>query len=237
MGKKPKRLRVTADQIQRELDETARTLPIVKRLPELFTNRKMFGSFDRFADEGFSLVDHAENKILSGGHRKTPGYLFKKYDDDKDSESQISNYLHRIEGARLLRTFIAERRFKGVVAPQKWLYELPKDFSERYLIVVEKLDLVGEGDTLRNYARISKDQLRELATVLYYFRGLNSTAANLPFTEDGQIAFIDTERWHHDKDYLRKVGDRLPKDRRELAEEIFEELSERGEWQLESSFK
>lgn len=189
-----KRGRVTSEQIQRELAETAATLSIIDLLPKLFTNRKMFDSYDRFGDEGFKLVDHAEHKIMSGGHKSTPGYLFKKYSNDKDGVDQIRNYMRRIEGAKLLRTFIADQGFSRVIAPRKWLYELPRDFPERYLLVVEKLDLVSKSDTLRKYDRISSEQTRELATILYYFRGLNSTAANLPFTEDDKIAFIDTER-------------------------------------------
>lgn len=229
--------RVTSEQIQHELSETAATLPIVSLLGKLFTNKKMFDSYDRFGSEGFKLVDHAEHKIMSGSHKSAKGYLFKKYNNDRPGKEQISNYMYRIEGARLLRGFITEHNFRHVVAPRKWLYELPSDFPERYLLVVEKLDLVSESETLRNYDRIGKEQLRELATILYYFRGLNSTAANLPFAEDGRIAFIDTERWHHGKDYLRKVGDRLSGDRRSLAEAIYEELDQQHARPFRSAFK
>jgi hypothetical protein len=79
--------------------------------------------------------------------------------------------------------------------------------------------------------------MHELATILYYFRGLNSTAANLPYAEDKRIAFIDTERWHHDKDLLRKVGDRLSSDRRRQAEDVFKELRSRGAKPFASAFK
>jgi hypothetical protein len=227
---------LTPEQIQHELAATAATLPIYSRLPALFTNGKMFDSYDRFESEGFQLVEHSENKIMSGSHKSARGYLFKKYNNDKDVADQLRNYMFRIEGARLLRSFITEHGFAGVVTPQKWLYELPSSFPAPHLVVAEKLDLVSRTDTERNYARISKEQTRELATVLYYFRGLNSTAANLPFTEDGKIAFIDTERWHHDKDYLRKVGERLTIDRRKLAEDIFDDLRRQGARPFETSY-
>jgi hypothetical protein len=232
-----KRNRVTSEHIQHELAETAATLPIFGQVAELFTNRKMFDSYRRFEDEGFRMAQHAEHKIMAGGHKSTRGYLFKKYNNDKDGDDQIRNYMRRIEGARLLRRFIEERGFTRVVAPRKWLYELPRDFPERYLLVVEKLDLLATDETARAYHRIGKDQTRELATVLYYFRGLNSTAANLPFTEDGRVAFIDTERWSNDKDYLRKVGERMPSDRRDLAEEIYDDLRRARERPFTSSFK
>jgi hypothetical protein len=228
---------VTSAQIQQELEETARTLPIVAQLPALFTDRKMFDSYGRFEDAGFKLAAHAEHKMMAGRHKALPSYMFKKYNNDKDGTEQIRNYMRRIEGARILRRFIEERGFSRVCAPRKWLYELPESFPERYLLVTDRLDLVGKDSTERAYHRIGKDQLRELATVLYYFRGLNSTADNLPFTEDKKIAFIDTERWSNDKDYLRKVGLRLTAARRELAKEIYDDLKRRREQPYRSAFK
>jgi hypothetical protein len=228
--------RVSPDQVQRELAVTASTLPIFSLLAGLFVDPKMFRSYSRFEEAGFSLVEHAPHKIMTGSHRRTRGYLFKKYDDDKPGDKQLRNYMRRVEGARLLRAFIAERGLEHVVAPRKWLYELPSSFPERYLVVAEELDLVSDVATDRAYARIGKEQTRELAMVLYYFRGLNSTAANLPFTKDDKIAFVDTERWHRDKDYLHRVGDRLPSDRRRLAEDVYDELRQQRARPLESAF-
>jgi len=226
---------VTREQVARELASTAETLPIVAQLAGFFTEKRMFDSFDDFADEGFKLVKHPEYKMMSGTHRLLPGYIFKKYNNDKDG--QLLNYMRRIEGARLLRRFIEERDYQHVTAPRKWLYELPSGFPERYLLIAEKLDLASERSTLRHYGSLSKKQTVELARVLYYFRGLNSTPANLPFTTDDKIAFIDTERWANDKDYLRKVGDRLSPSRREQAESIYRGLRKRGEKPFRSAFK
>lgn len=228
---------VTPEDVQRELAETAATLPIYAELPSLFRDKRMFNSYDKFSDAGFRLVAHAEHKIMCGRHKAAGGYLFKKYNNDRSSDDQLLNYMFRIEGARRIRALIAERGFTTVVAPRKWLYELPPDFPERYLVVAEGLDLVSEGETRRGYDRIGREQLKELATVLYYFRGLNSTASNLPLTGDGRIAFIDTERWHHDKDYLRKVGDRLSSDRRRLARDVYDELRRAGAEPFQSAYR
>lgn len=228
---------LSSEQVQRELSETRETLPILSLMSELFTDPKMFSSFDRFESAGFSLVDHAPHKIMTGSHKLAKGYFFKKYNNDKPGKKQLRNYMHRVEGSRLIRTFIADHGFSRVVAPRKWLYELPASFPERYLVVAEKADLVSRKDTESAYGRISKEQMHELANILYHFRGLNSTAANLPYTEDGKIAFIDTERWHHDKDLLRKVGDRLSGERRKQAEAVFKELRSKGAQPFASAFK
>lgn len=231
------RERMTPEQVQRELADTTATLPILSLMGELFSDPKMFESYSRFEKAGFSLVAHAPHKIMTGSHKKARGYFFKKYNNDKPGKKQLRNYMHRVEGSRLLRTFIAEHGFSRVIAPRKWLYELPPSFPERYLVVAEKVDLASRDETERAYGRISKEQMEELATILYYFRGLNSTAQNLPYTEDGKIAFIDTERWHHDKDLLRKVGDRLSGDRRKQAEAVFKALRAKGARPFQAAFK
>ena len=228
---------LTSEQVQRQLDETRASLPILSRLAELFTDPEMFTSFHHFSAAGFSLVPHAENKMMSGSHKRARGYLFKKYNDDRDGKEQLRNYMRRIEGARLIRAFVAEHGFSRVVAPRKWLYELPSPFPERYLLVAEKMDIVSKMDTARCYDRIDREQTRELAMMLYYFRGLNTTASNLPYTEAGKIAFIDTERWHHDKDLLHNIGDYLPSDRRSEAKRVFKDLKRQGARPFTSAFK
>ena len=87
---------LTSDQIQRELDATRESLPILSLMGELFTDSKMFSSFDRFRSAGFDLVDHAETKIMSGSHKRAKGYLFKKYNNDKPGKKQLRNYMHRV---------------------------------------------------------------------------------------------------------------------------------------------
>lgn len=228
---------LTSGQIERELATTRETLPIYSLIADLFTDPKMFRSFDHFSDAGFSLVAHAPHKIMSGKHKRAKDYLFKKYNNARPSKKQLKNYMRRIEGSRLLRAFIAERNLQQVVAPRKWLYELPESFPERYLLVVDRLDLMSDDATLRKYQRIRKDQMHELALVLFYFRGLNSWTKNLPFTDDGKVAFIDTERWHHDKDYLRSIGDQLPVNRRDQAVELFDELHGKRQRPYVSAFK
>lgn len=231
-----KRKRFGDEELRRELAETA-LQPFVSVLEDLCRDPHMFSSYDRFREAGFRLVDHAENKIMAGSHKRLKGYLIKKYNNDRPENEQLSNYLHRIEGARLLRDFIAKHELQHIVAPKKFLYELPDAFPSRYLVVAEKFDLLSRSDTERAYGDLDKSQAQELAAILYYFRGLNSTAANLPFTEDGKIACIDTERWHHDKELLRKVADRLPYKRLREIEAIHEELRARGEKAFSSAFK
>jgi len=201
-------------------------------LKKLFAVPGMFDSNDSFRAAGFAAVNRGPYLIMVGSHKEAQGYLFKKYRNHISLKEQHKNYVRRIEGVQKLRAFIAKRRLQHIVAPQKWLYELPRSFSSHgrssYVLIVERLMILDEEASKQKYRHISKDVLRELCTVLVKFRGLDSTARNMVFTEAGQIAFVDTENWdRRKKSWLRYIGPQLSKKRLALAEEIFDDFGDR----------
>lgn len=208
-------------------------------LGRLFRDPDMFDSRADWDDAGFDVVARSsDSKIMVASHASVPGVLFKKYTNEISLKEQIVNYERRIEGVRRLGKFIKERELEHVVVPQKWLCELPSAFRsgkrKSHVLVVERLDLLDEKETIRRYRDIDEDMLEELCVVFYEFRGLDSTADNVPFTTSGKIAFVDTEHWYRrrskkrrkGKPPFRHLGKYLSSSRLELAEEIFEELED-----------
>ena len=123
-----------------------------------------------------------------------------------------------------MRALIADHGLRGVVAPEKWIRELPASFGSRghaaHVLIVEELSLLDQDATKLAYERISKETLRDLCVVLHAFKGLDSIAKNLPFTTDDRIAFIDTEHWkRHRKrtEVTLHIGAHLSSKRRKLA--------------------
>jgi hypothetical protein len=209
-------------------------------LEKLFRDPDMFDSRDDWHDAGFEVLSRSsDSKIMVASHEAVNGVLFKKYAIEISLKEQIKNYARRIDGARRLKKFIEERELEHVVVPQKWLCELSREFgSDRrksHVLVVERLDILDEDKTIRKYYDIDEDVLEELCIVFSAFRGLDSTANNVPFTADGKIAFIDTEHWYRrrkkrrrgsKKPFFRHLDKHLSRSRLALAEEIFEELEE-----------
>jgi hypothetical protein len=207
-------------------------------LKKLFRDPDMFDSAEDWRDAGFEILRSSENKICVASHDDVPDYLFKKYVNVGKRESpkdQLENYQSRVEGARRVRALIEEEDLEHVTVPGKWLLELPPIFGSRrrpaHILVVDRLDLMDDGETEREYRRIDEDVLRDLCVVLHAFRGLDSTAKNLPFTTDGRIALIDTEHWdrHSEKRrkqraFLKYIGEQLSSDRRRFARSMWNEL-------------
>lgn len=208
--------------------------PTTLDLDRLFRDRHMFDTADHWRDAGFKLLRASENKICVAAHSSVDGLLFKKYVDAgkrRDPANQLANYERRVAGARRLRALIDDRQLRHVVVPRKWILPLPSRFGrDAHVLVVERFDLLDEGEIERQYRGIAEEVLRELCAVLHVFRGLDSTVKNMPFTERGQVAFVDTEHWDRHlgdrsgRTFLKYVGDYLSSDRWKLARKLRDKL-------------
>jgi len=168
---------------------------------------------------------------MVAAHASAPNYLFKKYADAVSAKEQNANYRARIEGAKALARLIAEQRLAHVVVPGKHLHELPGSFRSggqpTYVLVVERMDIVGKKASEDRFKDIPEPVLRELLRVLVRYKGLDSNSKNVQFTRGGQIAFVDLENWaraDRDRVRLKSIGEYLSKDRYKLARKILGDL-------------
>jgi hypothetical protein len=89
------------------------------------------------------------------------------------------------------------------------------------VLVVERLSLLKTRPSKQRYREMDDDTLRELCAVLLAFRGLDSGIRNMPFTDRGQIAFVDTERWHAEKKKpLRHLREYLTAAQKKFVEKL-----------------
>lgn len=220
--------------------------PLSLDLQSLFRRPEMFDSPDDWRAAGFKIVRASPSlkKVMVTKHKSARGYLFKKYNNRVSLKDQLQKFQRRLEGASKLRTFIGEMKFKHVVVPRKWLYELPPKFTREmpaYLVIVEKLPVFDResDESARRHRRVDFDVLRELCAVFYKCKGLDFTDKNAPFTKQGQVAFIDTEYldWQdalksaktRKKRFMKCAERHLSGKRLEFAEARWEELSGGGQ--------
>lgn len=206
------------------------------KLINLFQNKKLFKSPKYLQKKGFKVMKRVHRDLMVISHSSIPDYLFKKFQDHIPLAVQLDNYLKRIQGANALREFIATQQLQHIVVPQKWLYELPEQFSDpltgekNFILIVEKMNICpggkdSKGEVARRYRSIDKEILREICIVLNTFRGLDSMIHNLPFTYQNKIAFIDTEKWSEKrKGFLKNIIPFLNRERREYAFKVFQKL-------------
>ncbi len=212
--------------------------PLQKKLKKIFAlgNEGMFRSRKKLQKAGFQVFHRIHRGLMVGSHPSLKKYMIKKFKNKILQKDQLANYLSRINGARALSAFIEANNLKHIVVPQKWLYLLPEQYSDpetkerSYLLIVEKIDICSggedpEGEIAKKYYNIDLEVLREVYIVLYYFRGLDSRLHNLPFTHQGKIAFIDTERWERERPgFLDKILPFLSHKKQAYALGILQEL-------------
>jgi hypothetical protein len=208
--------------------------PLQKQLKNLFKDPEMFRSPRSFRQAGFLVSkSYRERHVMIGRHPHIPNYIFKKFRNQIPQHDQLANYLKRVNGARHLRKFIDLNHLSHVVVPQKWIYRLPKQYSDSetkertYILIVEDMNIYNSKESIKRYHTIPFDVLKELCIVVYYFRGFDSIPNNLPFTQSDKIAFVDTEKWDDwNREYfLLRIVPHMNEDRKQYAQLLFEELS------------
>ena len=211
--------------------------PTTFDLDKLFHSRGMFDTAKNWERSGFHIVRAHETRMLVASHPSVPGILFKKYPTKahKTPLEQRQNYERRIEGSRRIKTVITERRLGRVIVPQKWLVQLPSRFdsSEQpsYILAAERCKIVDPVRSRILYQNIDEATLREIIPVLFHFGGGDSSAKNVPFTKDGKLAFIDTDRWNDPereklkkRTYMKYLGKHLSNDRLKFAWRLWDDL-------------
>ncbi len=202
--------------------------PTVSVLQGLFRDPSMFDSHRDWRKAGFEVEGKGvESDIMVASHPSAQGCLFKKYSKKVSLKEQLKNYRRRVEGAQKLREFIAEQQLVRIVVPQKYLHELPPEFSRKgvssYMLVVERIALLSTAASKQQYLTMDNETLEQLCTVLLMFQYLDSGIRNIPVTDHGQIAFVDTERWdpHETKKIpLRHLREYLSDDQRQFVDAL-----------------
>jgi hypothetical protein len=213
------------------LDERMRTLVAPYLLPEehplkcvvdhLFSQSRVTENMDSLMGAGFQIIAAMQNSyIVVARHAAVPGYVFKIYlDAEKRSRDNKPNWewlLKRCYSARIIRLKIAQKRIEHFVIPDKWIYLLPPlptsntSHPSPFIIMETDMDLEPVAISRKAWkTEVTRAQLRELYAILRHGYG-TVNLGNIPRTQNGQFAFIDTEfsrRRHnlkHVKKYLSK---------------------------------
>lgn len=184
--------------------------PLKKELDYLFSSPYALQNIDSMKALGFvvkkrglaePLFDH---KINIAKHPLLPGYRLKFYTSEQKYGDESTNFIARINGARLVKEKIQELNYgKWFKAPEKWLYQIPvtqipvKNGVQRTFVLVVEDMRIYKTSANRKYWKsimVDHDLLDRLYTIITA-AGLTDSLFldNIPFSKDRKIAFIDTE--------------------------------------------
>jgi len=150
-----------------------------------------------------SIGTIAWDKAFVAKHPQLKGFIIKAYLDDQVWMDD-KMLLLRIQGAEQIRSAIKAYGFETYLkVPHKWLYQLPAHTQthpgqKNFILIVEDMTIVDKEKNEKLYRKsISEIQLKALHFIINALGLADSVyIKNIPFSEDGKIAFVDTERFN-----------------------------------------
>jgi hypothetical protein len=194
-------------------------------LDKICKKRRILNSVKDMHSAKFLVFTNQKEKIIVARHYKLPGILMKVYLDGSNAVDWFW-WRKRIQGANTVREAIERHGYGHIMkVPHKWMYALPADPPPKrqdpgiprknFVLLVENMNILGPNDNYKAFKKwITKEHLIALYTIITECGLLDSVYAdNIPFCEDGKIAFIDTEHAHNTPPYpLENIGQYLSKE-------------------------
>lgn len=189
-------------------------------LDSIFMQKNVLQSRLNLIMGGFTVITKAKHKITVMRHPELPGYVLKAYLENSD-EDEATWWLKRIRGADAIRDKIEEYGYEGIMkVPHKMVYPLPHypesdrgDYPKYFILIADDMDILTYKETKNAYAKVMDEKRLyafyriitdiKLQEAIYIF--------NAPFCKDGRIAFIDTELYLADTEFVsyEKLNDFL----------------------------
>lgn len=188
-------------------------------LKQIFSKKGVLASTDSMEAAGFEIMLYRQGRgLIVASHPLLKNFLVKTYLDTA-THVDWTRWVRRVEGRERIQKFFDENLIYNTYfkVPLKWIYQIPpkkrgepteNSIPREYILLVENMDLVDKKTNLEMYQNhISYETLDGLYLVIDQTGFSDGHVANLPFSKDGKIAFIDTEYtnvWPVHFDWLTK---------------------------------
>jgi hypothetical protein len=187
--------------------------PAKEILDSIFSKSRIIKNIESMEKAGFKNVfPQKYTRIIVTTHPDLPGYIIKVYLDDQEyylKRPEHYHYIKRAKGVRMIQNIIDEKGWNDQFkAPKKWIYPLPpappspdNPLQKYFLLIEDDMDIYSKSVNEKMWK--SDKVTYELLDHLYFItesKGFHDCAkpANIPFSKDGRVAFVDTQthnRW------------------------------------------
>lgn len=150
-----------------------------------------------FGEEEFTFLIKAESLVLFAN--QAPNFLIKYLPLQSRRATRFYNKrnIDRVTVAEHMRELIVKNNLHHVVVPHKWLYHIPGTKNDlcdtNYVVVAERLELLSQQECKPLWLCLSKEAEDEMRLIIKETGFDDVRLANLFFTPEGKVAFIDTE--------------------------------------------
>lgn len=183
--------------------------PAKETLDQIFKKSRASLNDKALENAGFHIkYKQPRSFVRVVSHPDLPGYLLKIVTDaelqEKHHKPAWHWFVNRCVGVEKIHKAIKKHHVKLFVAPNKWIYPLPlqpypavkkSDYKRKTVVLlVDDMHLVRKEDNKAAWKhKITKAHLKELYAIIKDVGGHSYRAENIPLTNKGKFAFIDTE--------------------------------------------
>ncbi|WP_075883841.1 hypothetical protein [Candidatus Protochlamydia sp. W-9] len=184
--------------------------PVKPKLDRMFSATRVILTPETFKKAGFKRYQQGRaSRIMASPHPDLPHHFIKAFpDSDLVVRAEWHKFVHRIEGAKVIRNWITNNNLQATFSvPKKWIYPLPEypspPNSSRYMrknfiLVAENMRILSHEKNEKAYKHRMTRKLLDQIYQVFDDLGLYDSvyAFNVPFCKNGKLAFIDTEHHH-----------------------------------------
>ncbi|CRX38597.1 hypothetical protein [Estrella lausannensis] len=180
--------------------------PVKKKLDALFfKNERVTASNASLIQAGFQANEVQGIRVFVVKHLEIPGFVFKILTDDQDSRPDASSWLSRVQGAEKIQSAIVKYGYqKYFKVPRKWIYPLPAEPSpqeirvggrKNFILIAEDVKPYPREKNLKKWGELKDKKLLDALCRVVLTTGAADSIKenNIPWCQDGLIAFVDTE--------------------------------------------
>lgn len=183
--------------------------PLKKKLDSLFKIYRITLSRECLIEAGFTPLEKPkkDGNLVVAKNPYLKGYLFKIYFDTQKVR-EWDNFYRRATGAESIKKYIQKHKLQHLFrVPQKWIYPIPLNSTlpndpqlhrKNFILIVEDMHILNHHDNSEAFqTKVTRERLDELYALITHEGLIDSVfRGNIPFNEEGQMNFIDTEHHH-----------------------------------------
>jgi len=174
-------------------------------LDRIFSSGNILKRTSTFEKAGFKILHHQDTGMKVAKHPLLPGYLVKAYTSSHRTYG-MDWAVNRCIGAERIRKLIEKENLTYFTVPEKWIYVVSYPDPVEVILLVRDMKLVSSEESRKVWKNTSKEQLKQLYTILSHGFASCSLPGNIPYTKKGKFACIDTAYPYRkfDLNYVKK---------------------------------
>jgi hypothetical protein len=174
-------------------------------LDQIFTRKGVLTSIQSLEEAGFKILVYRQGRgLILASHPLLGNFLIKTYLDG-EKHVEWTRWLRRVKGRDRVQGFLDDNpEYSAFLkVPIKWIYKIPPEavgrvegegVAREFILLVEDMELVDKYTNIHMYKHcFSYQALDALYLIIEQTGYSDGHIANLPFSIDQRIAFIDTE--------------------------------------------